>query len=900
MSWLKKYHLYRFPFLVEQAMPKEHDAKSLVDTSITNYVAFSPSPFPASSPSSSSSSSSLSTPPFMHQDMGSISQINLQYPKWAPRDCYPSDGSNSDIDWSSSLLRFQQSGFDEFEIAFSLGGYGEKLPTGVDTSIMQFARKGYSYIHIPFRGLAQKLMELNPAARFLFYIIPDNTPVHMYFDLDGDYSRYIYLRECDESQVILCFLSHLATFFRQSFNRSIDWSRLLLLQSTSLKKFSWHIHIPSEAFYNSSHLKEFVQQFVSYLKIQSLVSKSHPEADNISSPSSSSSSSSSPSLAANDKINIPLCIQGIENKLFCLVDQRVYNGNQNLRCPYNKKPGGMALIPRQVLRLTINQLQLAPRVQYILEEEERMTIEEEVLFHAHPALSLPSNVWPKQYEYLSMSKGEDVSSQPVTVGGFGSRSRHVWKPPAQCQDEVDVQQVCSIASKYIIKYETVPFPSQFAMDASVLSQTSMVISPAMKSMNESEEKGSGMPSIEPGNVLPPVPLDSRINATANVNRPNHYIYTSLASLHNLIGKHAFVYGVVLSVGRPKKTRGSDYVLNITLGDESVPVFPAGISINIFRKDLDSLPLKLIKGDIIRLHRLEITNGALYGTNSIVGGLPEKISAILCIKGGDLDDSCIPYYCSSETYSAIDQSIIRRLRLWAISQSIFHTNIEQVVASPFNIGLNSSSISFPQTDNESKYQRCISQLRDRSFFDLICFIVSIDYSGGTKPELGPIAYVWDGSDLATDIQLQRPQLVRNTFSGSKLFPQCDQPSQFPTVGSILPLSFHESAATCFQQIWEKNCVSVTELYVTMNSSNPMDDIEMKDQELTSAFSVGSVLHNNESCLMRRFPVVRLRNIVLEYDPLGHMYLKFHQKSRIIPLHISDPKIVRILQKYSMPY
>jgi hypothetical protein len=106
-----------------------------------------------------------------------------------------------------------------------------------------------------------------------------------------------------------------------------------------------------------------------------------------------------------------------------------------------------------------------------------------------------------------------------------------------------------------------------------------------------------------------------------------------------------LYAVVLSVGKPKRTRGSDFMLNLTVGDEAKVDLSRGLSVNLFRKDLAALPLQLVRGDIVRLHRIEITDGSLYG-GSLLGGLPEKTSSFLCIAGA-MDAPLQPYFVSSQ-------------------------------------------------------------------------------------------------------------------------------------------------------------------------------------------------------------------------------------------------------------
>jgi hypothetical protein len=109
---------------------------------------------------------------------------------------------------TTALDRFNAHGFDRYQIALSLVGHG-----GAPTP-HPFARKGYSYVHMSFRNFATQLSRLQPSDRFFTYIIPGRTPVHLYFDLDGDDSVFASFLALDDADFINSFLSHLSTFFQ--------------------------------------------------------------------------------------------------------------------------------------------------------------------------------------------------------------------------------------------------------------------------------------------------------------------------------------------------------------------------------------------------------------------------------------------------------------------------------------------------------------------------------------------------------------------------------------------------------------------------------------------------------------------------------------------------------------
>ncbi len=258
-----------------------------------------------------------------------------------------------------------------------------------------FARQQYSYMHMPFRQLAGFLTELHPDDRFIAYTMTEAAaPVHMYFDIDADLDKFPYLLGAD-AECIRVFMAALREFFQGQFQRALDTSGLLLLQATSSTKLSWHLHIRSEPFRDMTHHKLFVQQFREWLEQQQEEAEAEAEA------------------APEAELNVAAAHHALQLCSFTaagahshegrwqhIVDPQPYMKNQNLRAPYNRKPGKTALRVRKYEWDEHGQLRVLPElgdIQRLMSSSllspsaiEAENIDPEVLFNAHPSLAQPS------------------------------------------------------------------------------------------------------------------------------------------------------------------------------------------------------------------------------------------------------------------------------------------------------------------------------------------------------------------------------------------------------------------------------------------------------------------------------------------------------------------------------
>lgn len=291
--------------------------------------------------------------------------------KWAPRDALAHP--------STTLAEWRSHGYGSYEMLLSLIG------ANVDQKALLGANKfvrfgGYSYLHLSFDRFVQVLRRLHPVDRIFCYMIPLGVPVHMYFDIDGDFSQFPDVIRQDEA-CLNAFLAEVRELFRLLFGRELDCSRLTLLQATSSTKLSWHLHVPSEAFRDVHHHKRFVER----LNARLIERKGAAPATFL--------------LNSTDK---------------SLVDPAPYMSNQNFRAPYCCKPGKTALLPRTYVpsmfaESGVIQLEEAKPADCL-----HANIDEELLWRCHPALAQPG----AGYTYLEVeatTKGKKRKADALTT-----------------------------------------------------------------------------------------------------------------------------------------------------------------------------------------------------------------------------------------------------------------------------------------------------------------------------------------------------------------------------------------------------------------------------------------------------------------------------------------------------
>ena len=486
--------------------------------------------------------------PCLYDDMGTVEQPHPRFPRWVPRDCHRRRSSvhASSSLWSSAsessatttttsgtpppvitlhtapwqLTLFRSHGWHQYEIVLSLVGHGDSSTPPPEVAQNGFARRGYSYVHMTFEQFVVRLPQLRLEDRFFTYVLPPNVPVHLYFDLDANFEMFPHLRHRVGDEVFLnTFLAHLVVVFATEFGRPPDLGGLLLLEAHSARKMSWHVHVSTEVFANSTHLKQFVRRIIDRLiashveqaaassgaitvarseratpssAAASSLSKA-PEHDQQSqeSPtkrarredtagatppiivqSSQQPASASWQVSSEDDMDhdatdsVGVCDAGASAELrvpaeaaepaaeaaasmdyhrpslcatlpnqttfACVVDLKVYNGNQNFRCPYNRKPGGQPLLPRHFEWRSASSICLSSAVEPVV-----VVVDEDVLFHAHPALALCMR---EGAAYLTMASDSGIvmtGSMRLQDADPRREPRRPWRPSAPIREEED-------------------------------------------------------------------------------------------------------------------------------------------------------------------------------------------------------------------------------------------------------------------------------------------------------------------------------------------------------------------------------------------------------------------------------------------------------------------------------
>ena len=141
-----------------------------------------------------------------------------------------------------------------------------------------------------------------------------------------------------------------------------------------------------------------------------------------------------------------------------------------------------------------------------------------------------------------------------------------------------------------------------------------------------------------------------------------YEYVSLAEVEPNVGS-INLYGVVSRVAAPRKTRGSDWMMSITLRDESSVDISSELRINIFSRQ-DVIPPITREGDIVRVHRL-----ATQTYRGATQGISRKRTSFAVFDGGEpIDGPVIPRPLPSgrvlnHTLTSADISRVHALRAW---------------------------------------------------------------------------------------------------------------------------------------------------------------------------------------------------------------------------------------------
>ncbi|XP_067040359.1 protection of telomeres protein 1-like isoform X2 [Acropora muricata] len=213
--------------------------------------------------------------------------------------------------------------------------------------------------------------------------------------------------------------------------------------------------------------------------------------------------------------------------------------------------------------------------------------------------------------------------------------------------------------------------------------------------------------------------------------PEAITYTRLADLK--VNGVVNIYGVVKFFKSPFKTKGCDFVCSLSLVDPSFDNLDKSFKCVLFSKSKETLPLIKSVGDIVRFHRLAVSQyqGELQGKF-----LPDSSWIVFDCIGSD-----IPQVRSSSSKSYVlaeeEKDIIKELKEWSHRKETLNTKF------------------------------ALTSLRDlstaQSFVNILCQIVSKGYTTNKAAMLE----LWDGSVPACQSILVEPIIEQNRVTSDEL-------------------------------------------------------------------------------------------------------------------------------------
>ena len=256
------------------------------------------------------------------------------------------------------------------------------------------------------------------------------------------------------------------------------------------------------------------------------------------------------------------------------------------------------------------------------------------------------------------------------------------------------------------------------------------------SFSESESEDSS--SDEHDEVWEPKSKRPKIGDTGR-----QYEYKKIADLE-VNDKRMNIFGVVSDFKAPFQTRGVDYCCFMTIVDESCP--NAGIKCVLFHRNQDKLPQIKSVGDIVCLHRVNITE---RNSSPSVEGTP--FSSYLCFDSKPNSKLKPRTGSFSYTFMSQDKARVKELRQWAAEQNFGGQN--QTGGQELSAGRNQGNegkagaeeVRRLTSEREGSQLTCrLESVVPNSSFDLTCQVISI------TPYLpqccASVLTVWDGTKL----------------------------------------------------------------------------------------------------------------------------------------------------------
>ncbi|XP_073012625.1 protection of telomeres protein 1a-like isoform X4 [Typha latifolia] len=192
-----------------------------------------------------------------------------------------------------------------------------------------------------------------------------------------------------------------------------------------------------------------------------------------------------------------------------------------------------------------------------------------------------------------------------------------------------------------------------------------------------------------------------------------YVYLPLVDALKTVGSKVNLFAVIVQIGNPKRSRGTDFVLTLKIIDQSYTA--PGIPVNFFAENLTKLPCVRLIGDIISLHHvvIRIHDGGFYCLYD------KRFSSFALFSRKTITD-LKPYQISTKYgESDRDNEHLSQLRTWLVDQP-------------------------PDADGcvvSKEYELQLKSIRSGCVCDLVCKVLHV-----CKTSSGEwILFVWDGTD-----------------------------------------------------------------------------------------------------------------------------------------------------------
>ncbi|KAI4355730.1 hypothetical protein L6164_004477 [Bauhinia variegata] len=238
---------------------------------------------------------------------------------------------------------------------------------------------------------------------------------------------------------------------------------------------------------------------------------------------------------------------------------------------------------------------------------------------------------------------------------------------------------------------------------------------------------------------------------------DHYQILPIRDAVKCINQKVNLLGVIIEVGFPKRSKGTDYCCTLKIIDE--PHQRIGMSVNFFVESSQSFPQIAACGDIILLYHVHVR---MHGTE-VNAVFNKKFSSFALYEGKDGKDF-VPYEVSSKfNPHDLDRETILELRKWLVD--------------------------FQLREDFSNFIT-LSELKEGDYADLACKILQCCEAAADKW----MVFVWDGTDappnsISANLEEEMDRPLPLQLENGPL--PIDLLRTFPTVGSILRITFDQA-------------------------------------------------------------------------------------------------------------